>query len=601
MPILQPSQMGLPQGTPQTPTMAPTVPTILQPSQMSGQPQNVAPVAQNSPQTQPQGAQLSNTGSFLGNLGNSVSNFVGSIGNAITHPVQTVENVGKGLIGAGENLASYVTTGKSAAPDQFTQVADNIGNYLTQRYGSLKAAGTTAYQDPVGFLADASALLSGIGGVGDAITDAGTDAGRAAEAAKAAGTDFVGTSEGLKTPQSIIDAEGPSTANKVFSGISNVGEKINPVSLGANVAGKVLSPVADFAGKQVSNIIGAATGAGGSSIREGLNAASEGNNEFIQAARGNISESSIIDTAQQALDNMKNARNTTYQADLQGIKASEVPVDYTATTDELTKQLQNNGITVDEKGNLNFENARGFQNPSEQAVLQNVYNKIQSWQDIPQNNTLYGGDTLKQQLGDYYEQAGSKSGAVIAQVKNVLSDTLKQNDAYKNLVEPYESTSKLIQEVKSDLISKNPETALKKLTKAMSQDNTYRQSLIDELNKYTPNGEDIKAQLAGLNMKSWTNNSKLFTYGEIGTALLNPHLLPTFLASSPRIVAEFLNAAGYSASKISEGLSFLKSYKAATAVNAAGRINKASSSTSRSNGQSSQPSPKRILIKPISA
>ena len=168
--ILQPSQMSLPQGTPQTPITPPQGPRILQPSQMQGYIPQTPPSPQNSPQTAPQGPQLTDTGSFMGNLGNSIENFGSSIGNAVMHPIQTVENLGKAAIGGEEKLAGHIL-GAPQPNDQFTQVADQIGNYIKTRYGSLEAAKTTAYQDPVGFLADASAILSGVGGAVGAAGD----------------------------------------------------------------------------------------------------------------------------------------------------------------------------------------------------------------------------------------------------------------------------------------------------------------------------------------------------------------------------------------------------------------------------------------------
>jgi hypothetical protein len=281
------------QTTGMTPSMAPSMPVAPQPSQQPQQPQippsqppqqggfNLPTFIQNArqagvpdsqtyqylqqngltpptnqPQTnQPQGPQLSDTGSLIGNVENSAGNFISSIGNAIAHPIDTITNLGKGIIGAGENLGSGLTTGNFSAaetkgPDQFTQVADKIGSYISQRYGSLDAAKKTAYQDPVGFLADASAVLSGVGGLGEAATDAGTDAAKVAQTAKAAGTDFIAGSEGVQTPQAIIDSQGPSAANRVFQGISKAGEATNP----ANVITKPIEAGVSWAKTGLTNL-----------------------------------------------------------------------------------------------------------------------------------------------------------------------------------------------------------------------------------------------------------------------------------------------------------------------------------------------------------
>ena len=490
---------------------------------------------------QQEGANLHDTGSFGGNLANSAGNFLGGIGNAIMHPIDTVTNLGKTAIGLG-GQALNATKLTNFSGDNI-QAAQNIEKFFVERYGSLDKLKQTAYQDPMGFLADASVFLTGAGGA-------------------------IGKVGELADVSKVAD---------VGNVVSKMGEIANPI----NIAGKAINNpvtrgVGGFIGDQAANILGTTTGAGGSSIKGIINAAREGSPEAINASRGAISDSQIIQTAQDALDNLKQSRNITYQEQLAKVKGIGDQVDFRPTLEEFNTQLKNNGITVTKDG-LNFEKARGFQTSSEQAVLQNTYNKLKSWGEIPINNTAFSLDTLKQQLGDFYEQANGKARPIIAQVKSSLSDILKQNPEYKNLVEPYESTSKLIDEMKAGLVSKNPETTLKKLTKAVSQDNEYRKNLIQELQKSAPNGENIQQQLAGLNMQGWVNKSKFFTtFQELGS-LLHPALLSTFLGSSPRIVAEFMNGLGWSAGKIDTALSFLKTYKAATAANVAGRAQKATS------------------------
>lgn len=588
MGILQPSQMELPNApqndqNPMDNALGGS--GILEPTQISSQGQNVSPDSTNPPQSTPQGPQLSNTGSFVGNAINSGENFLGNLGNAVIHPINTVENVGKGLIGAGENLGAVITD-KPQLQNTFTQTANNIGNYITQRYGSLKAAGQTAYQDPVGFLADASAILSGVGGAGEALTDAGSDAAKAA-ASGAAGTDFIAGNEGITTPEAIQASEGPSTANQFFQGVSKAGENANPLSLAGKGISAVL-PKGNFVGNLAAKVLGGTTGSGASSVTEGLNAGLEGNKDFINATRGNLSESDIAQNAFTARDNLVAQKNATYAEQLSKIKNIDTPQDFSPVMDTLKEQLKNNDININKDG-LDFKSAnggigaRGFQSTGDQAVLQNVYDKLNNWMSNG-SQTIYNGDVIKQQLGDMGDQVdwNSKAGAIITKVKSQLSETLKASSPeYKNLVEPYESTMGTLNEFKNELLNKNGniETAIRKLSKAMSSNSGYKQSLLDQLNKTAPDGVNLKAQLAGLNMKDWNTSSKLLGYGEIGTMLFHPSLLPAFLASSPRAVAEFLNAAGYSASKIDQGLSLLKNYKVAIGYNAASRINASSQGT----------------------
>ncbi len=499
-----------------------------------------------------EGAQLHDTGSFAGNVVNSAGNLLSGVGQAIVHPIDTVTNIGKGIIGTGEYLGAAVTGGPKPTGEA-ADVAANIGNFIKQRYGSLEAAKTTAYQDPIGFLADASLVLGGAGGA----------IGRAGEVSK------VGE------------------IAKAGEMIGRAGDVANPFTIAGKVSTPILRPVGEFLGNQVANMLGTTTGVGGSSIRGVFNAAKEGNPEAMQAVRGSVGADQIIEDAQNAFNKLKQNKNITYQQQLQKVKSVAGEVDYQPAVEEFRKQLTNNGITV-KSGELQFENARGFQSSGEQAILQNVYDKMERWGDMPSNTTLYGLDTLKQQLGEFVEMSNGKSKALIASTKTALSDILKQSDEYKNLVEPYESTSRLIDEIRTDLMSKNPETALKKLTQAVKQDNEYRQSLIEELNKVSQ--QDIMAELSGLNMSKLVNTGKLSTFLEMGTAFLHPHLWPILLASSPRIVAEFMNTLGYSAKQIDAGLSVIKTMKLAQVATGASRITSSQQNTAKKKqGSSSEP------------
>ena len=97
---------------------------------------------------------------FASNFIQSAGNFVKGIYNTVRHPINTatmVSNVGqRGL----EKI-----TGLSTGSDAPKNTTNAIGKMLEERYGSLDAVKNTAYNDPVGFLADASTLLDLGGGL----------------------------------------------------------------------------------------------------------------------------------------------------------------------------------------------------------------------------------------------------------------------------------------------------------------------------------------------------------------------------------------------------------------------------------------------------
>lgn len=131
--------------------------------------------------SQPQGAQLKDTGSFLGNAANSTGQFFGGLASALgnvfnTDPNKnTVVNLGKVAGGLLETPIA-LATGQTINNKPY----EAFINSLAERYGSWDAVKKTAYQDPVGFLADAASLASG---AGEAVSAAGkvSDVARAVE------------------------------------------------------------------------------------------------------------------------------------------------------------------------------------------------------------------------------------------------------------------------------------------------------------------------------------------------------------------------------------------------------------------------------------
>lgn len=96
-----------------------------------------------------------------GNLPSSVVNFAGGITNTLLHPIQTLETLGSGAIGAAEN----VTGENQGNPDQSQQTANAIGQAFLDRYGSIENARNTAENDPFGVGTDIASLLAGGAGL----------------------------------------------------------------------------------------------------------------------------------------------------------------------------------------------------------------------------------------------------------------------------------------------------------------------------------------------------------------------------------------------------------------------------------------------------
>src|SRR5262249_48222474 len=106
-------------------------------------------------QAQPTPQSWGDVGSMaLQNIPGSALRFGSDIAQPFLHPIQTAENVRDLGLGVLEKLGVK-------AGDAHVQYADAVGKFFSDRYGGLDNLKRTIANDPVGFLADASTVLTG--------------------------------------------------------------------------------------------------------------------------------------------------------------------------------------------------------------------------------------------------------------------------------------------------------------------------------------------------------------------------------------------------------------------------------------------------------
>ncbi len=144
----------------------------------------------------PQPVAAPSVGGFVSNLGSSAFKFAENTAHAVNHPIDTINAVGNTVEGAAnEYLPGYsrLKTATGATPEEMQHqnaTIDAFKQNLVKRYGSLDALGHTLYTDPVGTLADLSAVVGGVGGAArgvGAIADAAGAADVASGASRVAG------------------------------------------------------------------------------------------------------------------------------------------------------------------------------------------------------------------------------------------------------------------------------------------------------------------------------------------------------------------------------------------------------------------------------
>ena len=95
-------------------------------------------------------------------FGEMVKNIPGSLGKLaqdliqpIIHPIDTATSIGRLALGVGEKLIP--------GEQEHEKYADQVGQMMADRYGSMDALKTTMMEDPAGFVADLSTVLTGGG------------------------------------------------------------------------------------------------------------------------------------------------------------------------------------------------------------------------------------------------------------------------------------------------------------------------------------------------------------------------------------------------------------------------------------------------------
>lgn len=112
-----------------------------------------------------QAPQGKSVGGFVNNIGKSAANFAGGIASAVTHPIDTITNVGD--VVQGGMLKGMKAIGIPGELDDEEKgkiaKADALGQHYKDRYGSLEKVGNTLYNDPVGAASDVSMVAGGAG------------------------------------------------------------------------------------------------------------------------------------------------------------------------------------------------------------------------------------------------------------------------------------------------------------------------------------------------------------------------------------------------------------------------------------------------------
>jgi hypothetical protein len=460
----------------------------------------------------------------------SFGKMVGDIATAVTSPVQAAEAIGEvagGLrskalgavapAGYGEtaaglaNILSPSVVGASlrslltgAAPtqqqveaarlrpkDEREAAANALGQMYAQRYGSPEAIKQTIAADPVGALADVSAVLTAGGGAG-------------------------------------------------IRGAGAVGRAIDPLNVITAPVGAAARYVVE---PTVSSSLGVLTGAGEQAIRQAARAGAEGSEEFAKQMRGQADVGQAVDMAKGALEQIRNERSTAYREGMIPIKGDKAVLDYKpiySAVDDAGRFARREGEIV---------------NSAADSVISQMRERIDAFFTNPNiRGTPEDFDALKQSLGEVWAEtrSGTKARLAADEIYNSVKDQIvKQAPTYAKVMDEYSNASKQLNELTSTFSlgeKASTDTTMRKLQSVMRNNvNTnygQRGKLLDVLARYEP---ELPNVIAGQSLSSVAPRG-LARLGSVAGGVLAgttaPTALPLVLATSPRLVGEAAYAGG---------------------------------------------------------
>lgn len=469
-------------------------------------------------------------GQALANVPSSAVNLVKSIAQPIIHPIETASSlykIGKGAVSkaAGALGAEQLPTEKAS-----NEAALNaVGQFFADRYGGLDALKKTMATDPVGFLADAAAILTG--------------------------------GEGVL-------ARVPGVVGKTAEIAGTVGRTIDPITQ----AGRVVDTAARGVGAAASLPLSLTTGVAPRNILTAGRAGMEGNPAFVEHMRGNADVNQPVEMADSALRQIAQDRAAAYQAGMTGVKADKTVLDFSPINKSVLDArniVEFHGVTKNREALGTYEAIKALVDQWQQQPYQLVAGK-----PVWPHRTAEGLDELKQAVGEVrtLTKFGTLSRKVADDIYNsIKAQITRQAPEYAKTMSGYAEASDKLKELRKTFSlseSATTDTALKKLHSILRNNvNTNygaRVKLGEELAKKEP---DLPYAIAGQTMSSVLPRglaTQLLTGAEAvgggyaaAAGFFHPAVLAALAAASPRLVGEVAHLSGriLSALRKSKGIS----------------------------------------------
>jgi len=451
----------------------------------------------------------------LKNLPASAGNFAKALVQPILHPIDT----GKALVALGDAVGSKISRpgnllrvgDPEPTPEQLTAraqreaPADAVGQFFSDRYGSVEGLKNTLATDPVGFAADAATVLTG---------------------------------------GSLLPVRGAQTLGRVGAAIDPITQTGNVLKLGAKGAETA-----------ASNALGVTTGAGTESIRAAGRAGKESGkaaDAFTANMRGDVPVDQIVDIAKSGLEKIRQERSAAYKAGKADLSKDKTVIPFDDIDAAIGKASE-----VGSFQGVNINRPAG-------KTMDEISSIVNEWKalDPAVYHTPEGLDALKRSIGAVRDSAeyGTPARVAADRVYNAVKAEIEaQAPAYAKMMEDYARSSEKLKEVTKTFSlgeKATGETAARKL-QAATRDNANtswrnRGELLNELSVYEPSlpyaisGQSLNA----LPPRGLVGRGGLMAMG--AGAVSNPLNILALPAFSPRIVGETVYLGGKAAGKIDD-------------------------------------------------
>lgn len=441
--------------------------------------------------------------------------------NQIQSAIQTIRNKFKG-----QKLTPE-------AQQQVLKLLDLQGNPFQENNLQNIATGGEEYQTPGQVIGSALQTGSNVlaGGMLKGAKAATVAKGAGQKAARFAGragynAGLAGAYTGGQTLQ-----EGGGVADAVRSGLRGAA---TGAAFTAGIEGGVQASKAVGAG--VRQVLGKTTGSGAEAIKTAANRPSKA---FLEAMRGKREPQDVLETAQEALETVREKQQAAYLAKIKQVKDSAVKLDKKAIDQSVNETLEKFRISRGGKKGLQFSSLSPITDAGERNKIKNI---IEAYKSLP-NTSVESLDALKQVIDNQYSVNDSaRTKSIITAIGQSIRKQLNTVPGYQSATREYGKTAELLRDVSQALgvnDKKAKQTAFAKLSSALRDNQSLRKDVLEQLDSAA--GSDIKGELAGAALSDWTPRGLSGAVaGSIGTgaAVIDPTLLTAAPLFSPRLVGE---------------------------------------------------------------